>query len=119
MTDNRPETTGKVVDMASDEIQREAARINELLHTVGLTPTAVTEWWDFAAYEQLDGHTPLQAWNRGEYDTVKRLVESLVSEKFAERLAANPRVQERLLNQASEPALAAEKFREWLSSSSP
>jgi hypothetical protein len=75
---------------------REATKIGLALGKVGYTQADITRWWNHSAYEELGGRTPLQAWNLEEYDRVKRLVEVLVSERFASKLHDNPAVLERL-----------------------
>lgn len=64
-------------ELTPEEAQREAVRINDLLGGAGWTPARITEWWDYGACEDLDGLTPLQAWNRAEYEKVRSLAESL------------------------------------------
>ncbi len=66
---------------------READKINLALDKVGMTEAARTRWWNHSAYEELGGCTPAQAWQRREQAQVKALVEKLVSEAFASRLA--------------------------------
>ncbi len=78
------------------EAQREAIRINVLLGNIGCTPSQVTEWWAECAYEELDGASPLMAWNRGECAQVKGLVEGLISTQFVEQLAENPLLLKRM-----------------------
>ena len=77
---------------------REAAKISVALGKVGYSQAEITKWWNNAAYKELGGRTPLQAWNGEEYEQVKRLVEVLVSEHFASELGKNPAVLERLTN---------------------
>jgi hypothetical protein len=76
--------------------QREAIRINVLLGNIGCSPRQVTEWWFESAYSELDGATPLAAWNRGEFSRVKVLVEAIISRQFADQLSENPLVLKRL-----------------------
>lgn len=76
---------------------REATKIGLALGKVGYSQADITKWWSHSVYEELGGRTPLQAWNLEEYDRVKRrLVEVLVSERFASKLRDNPAVLRRL-----------------------
>jgi hypothetical protein len=75
---------------------REATKIDLALGKVGYSQADITKWWNFAAYDELGGQTPLQAWNREEYEQVKRLAEVLVSEHFASKLSKNRAVLQRL-----------------------
>jgi hypothetical protein len=80
------------------EAQREAIRINVLLGNIGCSPRQVTQWWVESAYSELDGVTPLAAWNRGEFSQVKILVENLISRQFADQLSENPLLLKRLID---------------------
>jgi hypothetical protein len=51
-----------------------------------------------SAYSELDGATPLAAWNRGEFSQVKILVENLISRQFADQLSENPLLLKRLID---------------------
>jgi len=75
---------------------REATKINLALRKVGYSDAAATRWWNHAAYDDLGGRTPTQAWNCEDYDLVKGLVEKLVSDQFASQLADNPTILKRL-----------------------
>ena len=78
--------------------QREAIRVNVLLGNIGCSPRQVTQWWVESAYSELDGATPLAAWNRGEFSRVKVLVEDLISRQFADQLSENPLLLKRLVD---------------------
>jgi len=82
--------------MTTSEAQLEATRINVLLGNFGCSPAVVTQWWADCAYPELDGRTPLAAWQCGAYTQVKALLESLISRQFAEHLAENPDALKRL-----------------------
>jgi len=75
---------------------REATKIGLALGRVGYSDAQVNRWWNHAAYAELGGKTPIQAWNSNEFELVKALVEKLVSERFASALANNPTVVKRL-----------------------
>jgi hypothetical protein len=87
---------GMTPELTPLEVQREAIRINVLLGNIGCTPGQVTRWWMDSAYSELDGATPLMAWNRGEYGRVKSLVEALITRQFADQLADNPLLLKRM-----------------------
>jgi len=82
--------------MTPAQAQLEAARINVLLGNFGCSPTEVTRWWAECADSELDGGTPLSAWQQGEYAQVKALVESLISRQFADDLADDPAALKRM-----------------------
>ena len=82
--------------MTLAEAQLEATRINVLLGNFGCSPTEVTRWWAECACAELDGGTPLTAWQQGEYAQVKALVESLISRQFADHLAQDPAALRRM-----------------------
>ena len=82
--------------MTPTEAQLEAIRINVVLGNIGCSPTEVTQWWIETSYSELNGATPLIAWQRGDYSQVKALVESLISRQFAEQLADNPHLLKRM-----------------------
>lgn len=75
---------------------REAAKINLALKKVGYSDAMITKWWNHSGYKELGGRSPTDAWNREEFDSVKALVEHLVSERFATALGNNPEVRKRL-----------------------
>jgi predicted DNA-binding transcriptional regulator AlpA len=51
---------------------RRAVKINHRLGSLGMNPTEVTHWWSHEATESLGNRTPLQAWQRGEYEAVEK-----------------------------------------------
>jgi len=75
---------------------REATRINVALGRSGMDEAATTRWWNDCAYDDLSRSTPLQAWQRQEYDQVKSLVERLISQQFAEHLSESSLILGRL-----------------------
>ncbi len=79
-------------DMTPEEAHRAAVGINDLLVEMGHRPERIAGWWNFSPFPQLGGLTPTQAWLRGDYDGVKRLVASLyaASATRAKRVADDP-----------------------------
>jgi hypothetical protein len=78
--------------MTPEEVHRAAMGINNLLVELGHRPERITGWWNFSQFPLLGGLTPTQAWLRGDYDGVRRLVESLYagSATSAKRIASDP-----------------------------
>ncbi len=66
-------------ELTPEEAQREAVKLNELLWAKGYDNAYIARWWNLAAFVELDGRTPDQAWGRGEYAKVRALAESLPS----------------------------------------
>lgn len=89
------EQTGRVHDP-----NRDMATINTALAKVGFTSGAIDRWWNSPTPEGLNGRTPLDVWQSGDYERVMRLAEVIVSEIFAARLAKSPEVIDRLLRAA-------------------
>jgi hypothetical protein len=75
---------------------REATKINVALGKIGYSDADVTCWWNEHSFSELSGMTPMQAWNRDEFDRVKTLVEKIISAAFAAQLPDNPSILSRL-----------------------
>jgi hypothetical protein len=63
-------------DPNSQELNRRAAAVSEILGRIGLSGVArnTTEWWNLVGYKELGGRTPTQAWLAGDYESVEQLV---------------------------------------------
>jgi hypothetical protein len=78
------------------EAQRLATRINDLLVKMGYPESRGAEWWLHERHDDLDGLTARQAWRRGRHHEVNALVESYVSQQYADALSATPQAVTRL-----------------------
>jgi hypothetical protein len=92
------------------EVANLADRLIEALRRAGFPETLITRWWNEVQYEQLGGRTALQAWQRQEYDDVKRVVEQEASRVFAERLAGTSSIIEKLQQTPPNRPLSGEQF---------
>ncbi len=92
-----------------DEVAQ-ADKIMDALRGAGFPEGLITRWWNEVRYEQLGGRTALQAWQRHQYDQVKRVVEDEASKVFADQLAGTPSVIEKLKETPPERPLSGEEF---------
>lgn len=102
MSDSRAWTT--------DEVANLAGKIMEALRRAGFPEPLIMRWWNEARYEQLGGRTALQAWQRHEYEQVKRVVEQEASMVFAEQLGGTPSIIEKLQETPPERPISGAEF---------
>ena len=73
---------GSTAGMREPAPQR-ASRINTRLEEAGIVTGNATRWWSQNTFEGLDGLTPLQAWQNGEYEAVEELVDTMTEHATA------------------------------------
>lgn len=61
---------------------RDAIAINDRLGEAGYSTTEIAQWWQSAAYEELDSQTPIRVWQRCDYVRVQRLVDALMQREL-------------------------------------
>ena len=64
-------------ELSPEEAAWEATRLNIILANKGYNDSDVTRWWNFTRHRELGDQTIAEAWKAAEYNSVKRLVESL------------------------------------------
>ncbi len=82
--------------MSPVEAHSEAERLDYLLAKVGYEEGLGTQWWSTVQHAELDGRTALEAWQAGEHEMVRHLIDAFVSERFDEKLRPNEELLERL-----------------------
>jgi hypothetical protein len=64
----------------NSEAERRAAAISDLLNRIELSDGNATEWWNHRTYPQLGGRTPTEAWQAGDHQGVRELIDHWYAE---------------------------------------
>ena len=82
-------------NLTPEQADQVANGINAILVELGGRPEAMTGWWDFVRFPELDNMTVVGAWAGGKHESVRRLLVSQHerSVEGARRIAQAPEMR--------------------------